>query len=215
VTKTFIGIPTYDGRANLQVVDSVMRAGGENVVQHAGGSLLAHVFNQLWCMALNSRPKITHFLMLHSDIVVTEAGWLDRMHVIMHENEADVLSAVVPIKGPEGTTSTAKIAAEQWPPQVDRLGMRDCLELPETFTHEWLALNTGLMLVDLRKPWVERCHFEIRDRVIRGEDGIFRPYVLSEDWNFSLQARALGAKLFATRAIQLKHQGTGDWESPR
>ena len=45
----------------------------------SGGSLLALMFNLLWCKALNRRREgVTHFAMHHSDIQAP-AGWVDTL----------------------------------------------------------------------------------------------------------------------------------------
>src|SRR5512146_50667 len=68
----------------------------------------AKTFNRLWAAALTKaqRGKITHFAMLHSDIA-PEPGFLD---VLMEECcrlNADLVSAVIPLKDGRAVTSTA------------------------------------------------------------------------------------------------------------
>ncbi len=83
---------------------------------HSSSSVLPTSFNELFCHALNLREqgKATHFAMCHSDIIAAP-GWLDVLYGEMWSLELDAISAVVPIKGPTGRTSTAIGAvADRW-----------------------------------------------------------------------------------------------------
>jgi hypothetical protein len=210
--RVFLACPTYGGidPENHMAKAAVLRKRG--VEEHmGGGSLLARVFNMLWCEALNSRAEMawTHFVMLHSDIA-PERGWLDKLLDEMDRVDADVMSAVVPIKDNSGNTSTALLNAAG--NEVRKLNENDLAALPATFDgsyfpDETLLVNTGVLAVRFTEPWVEKCWFEIRDRIEKRPDGTFEAIGMSEDWNFSIQCRGLGRRVFATQTIGLTHYG--------
>lgn len=170
-------------------------------------SKLTQNFNMLLCDAINR--GYSHFLMVHADIVIQEKNWLGKMHAIMEEFKADILSVVMPIKTPKGITSTGYCEKETVPLKLKRLTMQEILKLPETFTHEHLIVNTGLMLMNLKSTFVENVgrglEFRVTDQILRKPDGKLKAYGGSEDWLFSLDARKLGAKIYATRAIRALH----------
>lgn len=171
-------------------------------------SLLANNFNRLYCAALNLRSAgMTHFAMLHDDIL-PEHFWLDKLMDQMNETRADVLSVVSPIKTKQGLTSTA-LDTDKYRPR--RLTLKEIhKDYPETFTSDDLLLNTGCMLIDIRRPFADKVWFTIDDEIVCTE-GRFEPLVVPEDWNFSRMAKAHGAKLFATRSVKIRHQGFNDF----
>lgn len=220
-TRTLLAIPTYLGRLeNSDVIFSLVhatKAGSENQWQLGLSSSSANAtgFNQLYCQALDLRDKgqASHFLMLHSDIV-PEIHFIDKMHEIMEKTGCDVLSAVSPIKDRLGLTSTALEQAvgdrdAEWG-GPRRLTMREIMKMPPTFTAPNLLVNDGLMLVDLRKPWTDQMYFHFDDRI-----GMYQgkrvPQMRPEDWNWSRDARKLGATLYATREVKLTHRGQQDF----
>ncbi len=175
-----------------------------------GGSLLAHVFNHLWCAALNEPPD--YFAMIHADIEAAP-GWLDELVEELEARELDVLGVAVPIKDPRGLTSIAlaREDGDNWEPHC-RLSMREIFELPETFTSEdvggrQLLLNTGLWVCRFDMRWAPLVHFEINDRIVIDPDGRYVPQVESEDWYFSRLLNELGLKLGCTRKIPVEHHG--------
>lgn len=183
-------------------------------------SLLCRSFNNLWARALDQRPDF--FAMIHSDIA-PDLWWLDTLIDELERLEADVVSAVVPIKTREGVTSTAVDTGDFWHPR--RLTMHEIYALPETFGEDDvgapLLLNTGLWVCDFRKPWVEKVYFRIADR-ITAQDSQWKPQTVSEDWCFSHDLNRLGAKLYATRLVGVRHMGEqaypntspwGDWKT--
>jgi hypothetical protein len=202
----FVALPTYDGTRH-NAASLVELAQGEHKAALAEGnvSLLAYNFNTFWADALNHRPEMTHFLMLHSD-VVPAPGFLGTLLAEMERVHADVLSVVIPIKSKEGLTSTAVETHDRWKPR--RLSMSEVFERDESFTEDGLLVNTGLMLVDFRKHWVEKIQFTVNDAIRRKTDGTFEAVVEPEDWNFSRQVRALGGVAWATRKVQVLHVGT-------
>jgi hypothetical protein len=205
-----IGVPTHDGRVATGTFTGLLDAGktpDTTVGYHfLTNSLLARGFNDLLCFALNHREQgVTHFLLHHADIAIKTEGWLGKMLELMETHQADVLSAVVPLKSTQGLTSTAIEVGDPYP--IRRYTMREVFAGPETFTHEKILLNTGVMLLNLSVPWVEEIVFQMKDEIVV-KNGKFAPQTLSEDWFFSKWARDKhNARLFATRAIQLDHIG--------
>jgi hypothetical protein len=123
------------------------------------------------------------------------------------------MSAIIPLKDTRGLVSTAIDEADGAPmgsPEhyaISNLNLRELFAMKEaTFTDENLLINTGLLVVDMRKPWVEQIAWRFENEIIKVGDA-FKPFEISEDWCFSRQARALGAKLFATREVKVKHLG--------
>lgn len=216
--KVFVGIPCVDGKVHQDIVGAMLTASNKGRLLHVqttNYSCLPYNFNTLLCSALNARANgITHFLMLHSDVVPITNNWLDVMVELMVKHHADILSVIIPIKNKQGFTSTA-IDVEfgrtgfNGKDRPKRLTMTEVFEREEkTFTDPRIVVNTGLMLVDLRKNWVENACFQFEDWIIKGEDGVFRAKNVPEDWAYSRQARLLGAKIFATREVAVKHFGT-------
>lgn len=226
--QVYLGIPSYGGQINEGILAGVLHCsntgfiGGIEVASH---SFLTQNFNHLYVKALNLRDQgITHFCMLHDDIV-PEKFWLDKMMALMKHHSADMLSAIVPLKNHEGMTSTAldiPLAGGDPKWRFKRLTMTEVYrDFEPTFTHEKLLLNTGLMLIDLRKPWVEKVCFRFHNEIVPfpEQPGKLLARAMSEDWLFSRDALALGAKLFATREVKLVHIGkaaytnAGPWGS--
>jgi hypothetical protein len=183
-------------------------------------SLLANGFNRLWARALRHREElgVTHFAMIHSDID-PEMWFLEKLHAILVESEADVVSVVAPLKSEHGLTSTGAIDLDDPERQIRRLSLREVHGLPETFSADdlpWpnhmLAVNTGLWICDLRKPWCEDVCFTVTDKMVKGQlPGDKFPYwfanALPEDWGFSQDLHRWGCKVMATRAVKLQHHG--------
>ena len=175
-------------------------------------SLLAHGFNIHWANALNFDAQ--YFLMHHDDIEIQTPFYVDVMIEELNRVGAAVLSVVQPIKdGKQETTSIAlETPAGPWLPR--RMTFKEIAEQPETFTLPHILINTGLMLVDLRRPeFREMCgeelyfKFEIGDRVIKNKDGQFVSQVRPEDWNFSRKCHAKKLPLYATTKIKCLHYG--------
>lgn len=209
--KLLVALPTYDGRrhnGNAMVDLALIRNLDVRLLQ-VHNSLLAMNFNKSWCEALNWGADA--FMMLHADIVPVTDFWPAILFQELYDRKASVLSVVSPIKTPAGLTSTALETEDAWNPQ--RLSMAEVFEKPETFTDERLLINTGLMLVDMRQPWVhEFPGFTINDRILI-KDGLRYPQVQPEDWNFSREAKRLGASLYATRKIVIQHVGEAGYDN--
>jgi hypothetical protein len=213
----YLAVPHYDTLI-AQALPGVMLASKQHryVLAMEGGSLLALVFNHLWCRALNDRHKdgYSHFAMHHADMEAP-AGWMDRLIDEQRRVDADVLSVVVPIKDARGLTSTGVRHPETG--HIRRFTMKEIHEtLPPTFSiHDtpwkdhWLMVNTGLWVCDFSKPWVEHVCFSILDSVIKTEDGRFQARTLPEDWNFSGWCARKGLRVFATRVLNVSHHGRG------
>lgn len=226
IEKVFVGIPSYDGRVNSGLLNahafaSRLERSALEVMVVESGSWLTRNFNSLYASALNMRKErgLTHFCLLHDDVCIDDPWWLDKMLDLMAKNEADVLSAIIPIKNGTGITSTAfdELVGDVGHKHIRRLTMKEAFEkFPSTFTDEKLLLNTGLMLIDIRKFWAENIWFEFEDRILRvsTDNGPrFTAVGCPEDWNFSRKAKAAGAKLFATREIKATHLGVGKWRN--
>lgn len=209
--KVLIAIPTYSGQIEADCVGAILRSTREHhyIYAFASTSLLTRCFNELWCHGLNLQDKIDYFFMLHSDIQI-ESLWLDKMIRLMEEKQADVLSAVVPIKTPQGLTSTAIDEPVEggidphW--RVRRLTMTEVHEMEPTFTHPRLLVNTGCMGVRFKQPWVKEVHFRFEDSILF-RNGKYVPCNFPEDWNFSRDVRRKGVSLWATREVKINHMG--------
>jgi len=179
-------------------------------------SLLASCFNSCWALARNEweAGRCDAFAMIHSD-VSAPLHWLDVLYREMEKTGVDLISCVIPIKDGRGLTSTVvDDTGDPW--RRRRLTMREVAALPETFTDKDvggpLLLNTGLWLCKLG-PWCLEALFETKDHLRRGPDGLWQACCLPEDWGFSLQARALGLKLAATRSVRVEHYGEQKWSN--
>lgn len=191
-------------------------------------SLLAHNFNRLVCDALNNRETwgLTHFAMKHADIDADD-GWLDVLFDELTAHQADVVSAVVPIKCNDGITSTAIDSADD-PWSVERrLTMHEVMQLPETFSAadcgypgRALGINTGCWIADINRVWPKDApagvvphFFTIADQLRRCEDGLYRADVMPEDWGFGRQLYRSGLKVLATRKVKLRHIGAAAYSN--
>jgi hypothetical protein len=213
-TAVFLAMPLYGGPIPEALTGLYLatRQSHPWKFQWRSGSVLTHVFNQLWCDALNSRAEQgwTHFAMMHADIEAP-AGWLDVLIQEQSRVGADVLAAVIPFKDPRGLTTTG--LRDRGTGLTRRLTLHEAHQLPETFCAadidptKDLAINTGLWVCDFTKPWVEEVCFTCRDRIVKGSDGVFRARALGEDWGFSAWCARKGLKVFATRKVAVAHHG--------
>lgn len=224
--RVLIGMPRYSYTAHFDAVRAALcwpSAGACQVVGVAspGTSLINHCFNKCWKQALNMRRAgaVTHFAMLHSDIA-PEAGWLDVLAEELQRLDADVVSAVVPIKNNRGLTSTAvQVSEDLWgPPMPRRLTMREAYDLPQTFGSEDVGgpilLNTGCWIADLTRPcFRDLIWFESLERLVEQPNGEVVEQCISEDWLFSARLHHRGAKLYATRKVSLKHIGECEYSN--
>lgn len=209
-----IGMPRRDNMAShaalLGLLNPISRPTRVLSLELGPCSLLNHGFNRLWAAARNCRDrmKATHFAMIHSD-VCPEYGWATTLLDELIERDADVVSAVIPIKDERGLTTTAVYDGD--PFVLRRLTLTEIAQLPETFgeedTSRKLLLNTGLWVCDLRKPWVDGWCFCSKERVVKNAKGNWTAEVSSEDWQFSHYLNEHGAKIYATSKVKVLHEG--------
>lgn len=209
--SVFVGIPSYGNHIHEGMLGAFIHAteekGTVGAVCTSSYSLLARNFNILLAKALNMREVgITHFLLWHADIIPVTSWFLDKMLHLMQKHDCDVLSAIVPVKDQTGLTSTALETEDKW--TFQRLTLHETFDkrTSATFSDPNLVVNSGLMLIDITKPWIEQCWFAMEDEIYK-EGTQFKVRGISEDWLFSRRAKALGAKLCATREIQVHHAG--------
>lgn len=177
-------------------------------------SILPHTFNVLLGAALDARDegRVTHMAMAHSDICA-EPGWLDTLYREMLSTDADLVSAIVPIKGPSGRTSTA-IGDESDPWRVKRsIYLEERWDRPQTFgageacgPGEVLMVNTGLFLADLRRTYWDDFAFSFHTRIRKTDRGRVAE-CRSEDWEMSHHLHKNGAKAVVTFKVRLTHEG--------
>lgn len=211
--KIFFAVPHYGGITAGAIPAITHPSNTEEVHYYSrGSSLLAHNFNNLLCLALNE-GSYTHFVMMHSDISPPQA-WVDVLLAELAASNADIISAVVPIKDMQGLTSTAILREEG----IRRITMKELDLLPTTFTNELFApypllVNTGMLLFPM-KPWVtEFPGFTIEDKITHHPDGKYVAHVMPEDWGFSLWANKAGLRIAATKAVKISHHGDADYDN--
>lgn len=182
-------------------------------------TLLTQGFNIAWAESLNVRNSgvpVKYFAMIHDDIE-PEPFWLDTLIAELEVHDADACAAVVPIKHDKGCTSTAIATGDRWLPR--RITMHEVFDLPETFTAEDaggpLLLNTGLWVVKLTEWWAEKVCFRFENRIRVDDDGRHIAEALPEDWLNSYDLHDWGAKLIATRKVNLVHNGNSDYPNDR
>lgn len=196
-------------------------------------SILIHNFNTLWAGARNLRKETgaKYFAMLHDD-VVPSPGWLDILVDELELYDADVVSAVCPIKTLQGRTSTAVGDPHDiWSTRLRQLTMTEVMQLPETFGRddidwpdcpECLLVNTGCWVCRLDADWVPDICFRTETRIdeVNGEC-VARCF--PEDWAMSVDLHHAGAKVLATRKVFLWHgqeyfhngSAWGEWATDR
>jgi hypothetical protein len=205
----YVGMPRRDETCHAGAMAGLLGcATGDRfgfTVDWVHSSLLTHAFNTLYAKALNMREShgVTHFAMIHSDIV-PDAHWLDVLYLEMGKYKADLISAVVPVRGDSGMTSTAVETGDPWAARP--LSLKECFDYPETWTSADLLVNTGLMLLDLNasKFGTSRRAFHQQDRVVLKNDKHVAE-TIPEDWDFSRQVRGSGGRVYATRKVGLYH----------
>lgn len=205
-----LGLPTYDGSSlNRSAVVSYARAFPEGAIVEPSSSCLGQAFNLAYQYARKEADagNATHFIMLHADVIPLNHDWGQILLDECERTQASILSVILPIKTGEGLTSTAieaeeTVAKGQWHPV--RFTMKEVFNMPETFTHPRLLLNTGLMVIDLRKEWSRELVFDIQCGV---KFDRYEPYFLPEDWLMSRFATGRGEQIYATRKVRALHMG--------
>ena len=234
MANVFLACPTYDGTMTSLTARNVFATAARqhNVLPASEDfSLIPLNCNRHWCRALNTRQanQLHWFAMLHADIG-PEPWWIDKLIAEADKQQADLLSAVVPIKSQFGMTSTAI-----WRPggpvgRPYRLSMAQLLHpaFPETFDihaavealarlpddlreeglpREALLVNTGCMVLRLDRPWAdERLWFDDLNGIER-VNGELQAVCKSEDWYFSHRVAQEGGQVMATKRVKLTHRG--------
>lgn len=224
VPRIYLSIPTHDRRneAAISIQMAALNAYPdyyEAIPAVGQNSLLPSNFNQLWCNALNARKKynITHFAMLHNDVLPLKRDWL---LVLLHEmvkHEADVVSSCVLMK-----SKTRRVMSAAWWPKngvrddVKHITEAELANMPITFDSSVnpgckLLMNTGMWLADIRTDRLASCFFEIKNWTFPDADGVWHARDIPEDWNFSLQVHHRKGRLFCTQANPVSHFGVTDW----
>lgn len=227
--RVFLGIPCGAGgslAAGTAYGLAYTAASSHSVtLEIDSSSALTMNFNKLWACALDRRARgecFDRFAMMHSDVLPGDPHWLDTLLGLLDEHDADVVSAIIPIKDEFGLTSTA-FDTDRWRPR--RLTMREAMAAPETFDGEYalrefgapLLLNTGLWVCRLDRPWVDDVVFDISNRIVMNADGFREAQFEPEDWKFSRWCNSRSLKLVATRKVKLGHLGhrvysnDGEW----
>ena len=214
--QVHLGIPTYSGVMDEGTMSSAFHAAKSRYlgnIQIQSQSWLQRNFNAIYCAGLNGRRDgVTHVALLHADVAPLKPDWFDVLVELSLSYKADMLSAVIPLKSEQGFTSTA-LDVFNPPYSVKRMTMTEVFKEKPTFTHPKILLNTGLTIIDIRKPWAETLCFEFQDAIIKLPNGQFKEVGVPEDWNFSRKVRACGGSLYATREIPLLHKGLGRFDN--
>jgi len=238
-SNVFLTCPLYDGRLDAGAARSLWSTASQvhriNVLP-LGNSLLAANCNSLWCHALNQRvaSNLKWFAMLHSDIE-PDYWWLDKLIAEAEKHDADLMSAIVPIKDDRGLTSTAIAQPDSQFRQFCRLTMRQVRHetFPDTFgireaaealeklpdplrianvPREALLVNTGCVVCRIDRPWCEKVWFAMHDG-IECVGGQWAPVQQSEDWVFARNVAEQGGKVMATKLVALAHKGSAPYYS--
>ncbi len=235
-TRVLLALPNYSGEANA---DMMMEVGGareycalrgiELRMMNVTSSGLTQGFNGLWGYCVN-HPEMTHFIMLHSDVVPKDGMWFPKLLALSDETGADFISVVSPLKMPTGQTSNALVHGHDYGMQR-RLTMREVMKLPLTFDRlavakkfGWdpkdcsLLINTGMLCISLKNRDIlvdkagggkDAFCFDTRNLVRWNEKGEYYAIFWPEDWEMSMWAQDHGLSVWATRAIPLTHNAGG------
>jgi len=215
-----VGIPTHgrDVDAGVMMASHAFGDVGRVEIKWSAASLLAANFNKLLCAAKNGGHE--YLLLGHGDVVPLGTGWLRAMVDRAKRHNADLLSAVVPLKNASGLTSTAVLVDGR----VRRLTLHEVAKLPDVFDvfdvydvgvapdAYGLLVNTGLLLIRMAMVDPERLHFTVRDQV-RQCEGVFNFVVWPEDWGFSVDAAKANLRVTATRTPRVEHIGAVEFST--
>lgn len=207
-----LGMPTgKTGECHTRARDAFLGCGANSLhfdlFCHgtAKSSVISHTCNELYANALTLRRKLgaTHFAMLHSDVCPDRADWLDVLADVMHEQNADLVSAVVPVRNNSGLTSTMEENPDDgWRPKG--LSLKEVYSRPPSFSSPGLLVNTGMMLLKLR-DWCTKLVFRECNAIPEMPDGSYQARIINEDHELSRQVRGFGGHIVATRAVPLYH----------
>lgn len=234
--RVFLGCPLFDGRIDAATASALLAQASQKhstMLAMQTGSLLTLNCNGLWAAALADRKAhgTKWFAMLHGD-VVPDPWWLDTLISEAEANEADLMSAVVPIKDGRGLTSTAiDNPDDPWVPFCRLTLSQLHADFPQTFDVadaaaalsclpdemrinaplSALLVNTGCFVCRLDCPWSSEVFFETRDRITMKSDGSWFGQVQPEDWMFSRAVSHFGGKVMATQKVSVIHRGQTDY----
>lgn len=224
----FLAVPYYDEIEPRvkKMVDVALERNKASGAMPMQSSFLTFNFNAQWCYVLNHK-EFDYFVMLHADITPKVDNWLTRLIKTADAYDADIVSAVMPIKQDTGHTSTALGVKGEYM-RFRRLMMRELDALPETFSTQELAgyfgqdaeksylmVNTGLMCIRLEKReqfthWNadgSPMTFRISNRILQEPNGHYYALSEPEDWYMSREAADHNLKVCATKAIPAVHIG--------
>lgn len=244
----FLALPTYDGRVEFATAQAALQYACQTVdliplPMHYGST--APTCNHLWTTAINVRrqnPDVEWFAMLHAD-VAPEPLWLDKLIAEANAHNADIVSAVIPLKEDSGRTSTALANwsgepvggyGARYPGVVGRLTLRQVhsAAFPRTFGIDAAINALAKIPEDLRT--IAPCNAllcntgcmvvriagkvdwsRVHFTLVEGvyDDGKLHHWYLPDDWLFTYRASQCGAKVMATTAVKCGHIGVKRWEN--
>ena len=227
----YLTVPCYPGVVDFRIEGAIHAARTRFplcAVRMESVSALCLAFNIAYAQALNMRGQgITHFVMLHSDVVPAQqviadqdgangrvsGCWIDVLLSEMAAHGLDAISAVVAIKHDKGETSTGVERAADGGDK-GRLRLSNCLEWEgatrraQDMKNYRLLINTGCMVIDIRKPWAERLYFRTQDAIRKdAKTGLFEAHFEPEDWEMSRMLSKWGVPYGATTALRVEHMG--------
>lgn len=240
--KVMIGVPMHAGTLSAATMMSVCRgsAGSINANFHCLGlSLLAKNFNLLFCLAVYK--GFDYFILHHSDLGVTGCinntfqgkTWVEILISRLEQFNLKALSAVVPIKSPQGFMSSGleTVAGDAF--SLRRITMKELNNLPSSIITRddvckefgvkssvagALLINSGLLIMDIRggggvfreKKWDG---FNIIDRIAWNTKGRPESFTIPEDWNFSRWCHENNVSYACTRELTISHIGGSSFEN--
>lgn len=223
VRSVLLATPNYDGKISTGThVSSLWPSDARLRVRPCdfGGSVLPMVFNHAWVAGVEGNWDL--FAMIHAD-VSAEPGWLGKLVEILDEEQADIVSCVIPIKDDTRVVSTAWDRGDD----VVHLTYEDIERLPATFgdaellelypESKGLMMNTGCWVARLKQPWNKQWRGFTTTSWIDWERKPPVVHVGGEDYLMSRALRALDPppRVLATSAVQTRHEGRSWWSSPR
>jgi hypothetical protein len=222
--RIILGIPHSGGPCmTFDTARAIYHCSKNHDVKVLGISGPAGNFNQIlaWCLNAVRDGEADIMAMLHTDIEPQDY-WVDILEDERQRLDADMVSALVPIKDTRIVSSSGiREAADPWLyPRV--FTMAEAEQFPETFNAAdvgypggCLLHNNGCWIADLRRPVFHQVDddglliamFDFRRR-IRLADGKFVFECEGEDWLFSRKLYELGATTYVTRKVSLTHEGS-------
>ena len=220
-----LGYPTYNHQAYFGSVATIQQAvlpgqGHTMIVRNGNNSILPHCFNMLWCRALNG--TFDYFAMLHAD-VMPDPGWLTLLLDELNRVDADVVSAVIPIKDGTNLVSMGIGKTEDGRGKMVKQFTLDQCPKEATFNFDslpgdlrslgdYLMINTGCWVCRMKRDWNTKVWFEV-ETWTECIDGLWKCGVLSEDWRFSEMLHQQGCSVYATTKLKLGHIGSHVWNN--